>query len=415
MSHEIRTPLSAVIGFVELLEQESLSEEATAWLKSTNSAAHILLDLISTILDFSKIEAGKMELDPRPIDVYELVTQVSDMLRPTAQRKGLQLIVDMLDTNDRIFVLDDVRLKQILINLSGNALKFCEKGAVTLLLRVREVENTPDCAELCFQVRDTGPGISPDQQKKLFKAFSQADASIARRYGGTGLGLALSTLLVHKMGGELELDSEVGKGSVFGFCITVPRGDASEVAASSSNQCNETNAFTQAFRDMTVCVLIAEDVEMNRFLLERSVHRLLPYATILLASNGQEAEALYKKHTPDIILLDIQMPEYDGIWAVERIRTQEAEQGKERVPIIGVSAGAQIEEKSAALAAGMDDYVVKPVETARLQEVFMRFIKQVDRAELKIITSNRLGRKIPLIQRLYWHGCKGITKPTHSC
>ncbi len=378
MSHEIRTPLNAVIGFTDLLRDAGLSTLQREYLENAGEAARTLLDIINDILDFSKIEAGRLDLDEVDCELPVLLEQVMKMLRGWAAKKGLEFTLAMTDGMPRFYRLDPVRLKQILVNLLGNGIKFCDRGSVAL-----SVSHAPDpadsaCGLLRFEVRDTGIGIGEEQRRRLFRAFAQADASITRRFGGTGLGLVISNMLVEKMGGRLEMESELGKGSRFFFTLRAAlsgegkdappvSGSAESIPYASAGD-GEKDKLMHPHR-----ILIAEDVKMNALLMESLVRRVLPRSELLYAEDGVRAVELYAEREPDLVLMDVQMPGMDGLSATRRIRELEAASGGgRRVPIVAVSAGAMEEEREEGRRAGVDDYVVKPIDALKLKSALFR-------------------------------------------
>ncbi|WP_304224633.1 ATP-binding protein [Gracilinema caldarium] len=394
MSHEIRTPLNAVIGFTDLLRDANLTAEQREYLENANNAAHTLLEIINDILDFSKIEAGKIELDEVSWDLEELLRQTIKMFKIQADKKGIDLNMELLNPLPARVIIDPVRCKQILVNLLSNAVKFTEQGSVTLAVAMEPLptkHHGQKVARFTFQVRDTGIGISDDQKDKLFKAFSQGDTSITRRFGGTGLGLVISSNLVKKMGGNLEFTSKAGKGSSFYFTIVKPY--ESDEASEKLNK--ETLLNAQYNPDHSFKILIVEDVILNRKLVEVLVHRLLPKAEILEASNGQEAVEICKQTSLDAILMDIQMPILDGYRATKIIRDLEKNseipigQGS-HIPIIALSAGVMEDEIKQGFESGMDYYVTKPIDEKQLRSALLKAlgitidIKPKDAAENKV-------------------------------
>ncbi|MCC5930134.1 MAG: PAS domain S-box protein [Cyclobacteriaceae bacterium] len=518
MSHEIRTPLNGVIGFTDLLIKSGLEERQKQYAENANTAGKALLGIINDILDFSKIEAGKLELEKQRFQLNKLLDETSDIIKYQAGIRDIELILNFPPDLPEYIVCDPVRLKQILINLLNNAIKFTEKGEVEFTVTISTL-----CESRCdlqFSIRDTGIGISEEKQKKLFKAFSQADSSTSRKFGGTGLGLIISNLLAEKMEGNITIESEEGRGSVFTLhiqteyireikelqppplsfnkiliiddnerageiasqifntfgakCVWVDNGiSALKIAKkesfdlivvdqdmpyidgldtlqklrteSTSNDqlipawllinpskglvdeeiCNQLGIEHQCVKPISInkltrmvnmpvsieltddsielftvdqplnkntdySLLIAEDVPMNMILVKTLVEEFLPNAAIYEASNGLEAITVVQNHQVDLILMDIQMPEMDGYAATRKIRELELQQGS-RIPIVALTAGALKEERDKALECGMDEFLTKPLEADKLQEVFIKYLV-VDNHQKKISTKNGIQK-----------------------
>ena len=510
MSHEIRTPLNGVIGFTDLLKATPLSVVQEQYVKNANASGHTLLGIINDILDFSKIEAGMMDLEIKKTDMIALLGHSVDIIKYVAAKKNLEVLLDIDSKMPRFADVDSVRLKQIIANLLGNAVKFTENGEVELKVQYEKINDTQ--GKIKFAVRDTGIGINEEQQAKLFKAFSQADSSTTRKFGGTGLGLIISEMLASKMGGKIEIDSRLGVGTTFYFDITTTtkQGDVVDITAMKqiknclviddnkynrmilehmlSNwniQCVSCDNGHRALEilnskerfDIIICdyhmpemdgletiafvrensnfssdkqpiillhsssddailhkrcdelgvqyrltkpvksdelydylcniqepaqspfavetqvenqilpvtqdsrtgafttILIAEDNEFNMMLVKAIVSRVLPDAKIVEANNGKEAVMMWILEQPDLVLMDLQMPEMGGVEATIMIREKEKEL-QIYTPIVALTAGALKEEKEKCMDAGMDDFLTKPIEQDKLEQVIIELLKK---------------------------------------
>lgn len=501
MSHEIRTPLNGVIGFTDLLRNTPLSPVQQQYVDNANVSGHALLGIINDILDFSKIEAGMLHLEMIKTDMIELLETSVDIVKYSSGKKKLELLLNVAPNLPRFAVTDPIRLKQILANLLGNAVKFTEYGEVELKVNYEQLENNQ--GRISFFVRDTGIGIPESQKSNLFKSFSQADSSTTRKFGGTGLGLTISNLIAQKMDSNIQFDSKQGEGSVFYFdlvteteagekhdrgsilnvkrCLIIddnennrriledmlgrwnienescdngltalriletsrpfdiiicdynmPYIDGLETIRmirekilltpekqpvillhSSSDdvelhkKCDELGVryrLTKPVKssdlyaylcqlhnsenksqtpevevqtapkvvDGSIKLLIVEDVAMNMIMIKAIIARIVPGAELIEAKNGLEAIAGYEKHLPDLILMDVQMPEMNGIEATRKIRQIEQQKGK-HIPIVALTAGAFKEEQERCLAAGMDDFLTKPVETMKINQLLNKY------------------------------------------
>lgn len=509
MSHEIRTPLNGVIGFTELLKETPLSPIQELYVNNANISGHTLLGIINDILDFSKIEAGMLQLESLRTDIYDLLETSIDLIRYPAGQKDIELLLNIDPQLPRYTLTDPVRLKQILSNLLGNAVKFTEKGEIELSALYEPINETS--GKITFSVRDTGIGISPDQQQKLFKAFSQADSSTTRKFGGTGLGLIISDLIAKKMNSKIYINSAQGMGTTFYFSIITPTekdqdmhnqhisgikrcliiddnltacNNLKKILAGQNIECEIcADGFTglrsfessdpydlilcdysiprmngiqtiecilaegkqgkkippivllhnsfedesiitkseeigidcrlskpvkksellsciyrlqkqeflidkpdapvfnsiqqQDFRKQSVTILIAEDVAINMLMIKSMLSKIIPNARLIEAANGSEAISRYLEENPDLLFMDIQMPEKDGVEATRKIRELEKE-NHQHVPIIALTAGAFTEEMEKCLAAGMDAFLTKPVEVERIKKVINQYLKSTN-------------------------------------
>ena len=347
MSHEIRIPLSGVIGYADLLKNTPLQENQKQYVENVNISAHSLLGVINDILDFSKIEAGKLDLELINADILEAADNAVDILKYPTSKKGLELLLSIEPRIPRFALIDPVRLRQVLVNLLGNAVKFTADGDVELTLTFERVSDGRGIYH--FSVRDTGIGISVEQRKYLFRAFSQADSSTTRRFGGTGLGLAISSLLVEKMGGRIEVDSELGSGSVFSFSF--------------ETECRYGETFSDISLDEIKQVMLIVHNKNNRTILERNFLNW----NISCTSFGDVDQALAhlrKNDDYDAVIVDHHMPDMDGFETIRLMREQEA--GRERPVILlhGSADGSDIYEKCRENAVRFD--LAKPVKAHEL-------------------------------------------------
>ena len=354
MSHEIRTPMNAIVGFSRLTLETTLDRKQREYVASIRNAAESLLTLVNDVLDFSKIEAGKLTLEQSPFNFGDTLREVERLFRTEVRKKNLEFtVVDYTGDSpefptDGVVVGDSLRLKQVLINLIGNAIKFTETGSVTV--DARTLRSSGDALTIGVQVIDTGIGISADQQTRLFESFQQAETSTTRRFGGTGLGLAICKNLVQAMGGEISVKSAVGQGSCFAFDARFVRPTA-KVAVQTEARTRPRSADVLRGRR----VLLAEDNPINQQLALEYLQR--GDAVIDIAESGRRAVDLALERSYDVVLMDIHMPEVDGLAATRMIR----EAGL-TMPIVAVSADALAERRSAALQAGCNAYVTKPID-----------------------------------------------------
>ncbi len=368
MSHELRTPLNAIIATAELLGTTPLDEHQRAFVETIEASAEALLVLISSILDFSKIEAGKLDLETRTFELETLVESAAAVLAQPARQKGLQLRAYVDPAIPGSVRGDANRLRQILLNLLANAVKFTAHGRIAV--RALPVETTSRHVLVRFEVEDSGIGIRPDVVPKLFEPFVQADSSSSRRFGGTGLGLSICKRLVELMQGEIGVTSEPGRGSLFWFTARLER----PVAA--SRRLFEIAAPSAGYRDRTV--LVAEDNASLREILGHQFAQL--GAPVWIVGDGRAAVAALEREPFALVFLDCHMPELDGFAATRAIRAAERGTGR-RVPIVAMTANAFKEDRAACLAAGMDDYLSKPVRIGDLRSVLDRWLAERDAPE----------------------------------
>lgn len=366
MSHEIRTPMNGVLGMLQLVQGTKLTEEQQDFIVTAHTSAEALLHLLNDILDFSKIEAGKLDLDVQPFELRPLVATLAKGLSVVASGKAIDLATDIGADVPHEIVGDALRLRQILANLLGNAIKFTEQGSIRVSVQTQTRTDTE--IMLRFSVADTGVGVAPEKFSSIFDAFVQADTSATRRFGGTGLGLTISARLVEMMGGKIWVESTIGQGSVFHFTAVfaltpatgydaLPTPSLPGVAVTPDT--NSVGITTSA----SLRILLAEDNVVNQKLAVRilSKHGF----EVAVANNGREALDALAHTVYDVVLMDVQMPEMDGLETVRQIRLQEQGQ-PQRLPVIAMTAHAMRGDRERCLSAGMDGYVSKPINVDEL-------------------------------------------------
>ena len=360
MSHEIRTPMNSVLGFLSLvLDDPYISDKQRKYLSSAYSSSEKLLGLLNDILDLSKLESGKLELDNIPFDLHEMIIDTVSMLEISAKKKNLSLSYKIDKAVPKIVVGDSGKLRQILINLAGNAIKFTEKGDVNICVNL---ENKNDMIH--FSVSDTGIGIPPERLNIIFDPFTQADASTTRKYGGTGLGTTISRQISELMGGKIWVESDEGKGSTFHFTVNM-KATKEKPVRKIGYECfglDEDDSVIKLQRCFKI--LLAEDIEENIILakirLEEKGHN------VIVARDGLKALDIFQKETIDVILMDVHMPQMNGLEATRQIRQKELEESKEPTPIIALTASLMKEERDRCYKAGMDMVVGKPIDFDQL-------------------------------------------------
>jgi len=349
MSHEIRNPLNVIAGMGEILSGTDLEGEQRRYLDTLRKAGEHLQGLINDILDLSRIESGQLELEQIDFPLRSTLEGLHDLYTMTAREKGVEFKLD-IDQSVPVFINGDpVRLRQIIVNLLGNAFKFTSKGSVTLSARM-------DGSFLTASVTDTGIGIPEDKQGAIFEKFTQVDASTTRKYGGTGLGLAICKRLTEMMGGPLKLSSKAGEGSTFYFSIPVQKAEGTVLPAAAET--------VHVMPEKTIRILLAEDSDDNALVVSAFL-KSLPH-TVTRAYNGLEAVKLYAEESFDLILMDNQMPEMDGLTAVQEIRRFEERSGRAHTPILALTADSMKEDVARSIAAGCDGHVTKPVTKQNL-------------------------------------------------
>ena len=356
MSHEIRTPMTGVLGMLELLNVEPLTEGQLDLAHTALGSAKDLLRILNDILDLSKLDAERMLLEAIECSPHQILSEVVAALRIGARTKNLNLMVHFAANLPDMVISDPLRIKQILFNLIGNAIKFTDQGSVDIHATYILLEN--NLAEIKIDVQDTGVGMSSDVQDQLFKPFAQADTSITRRFGGTGLGLAISRKLAELMGGSIELTSEEGVGSTFSFMITVPVSESKTILARSQIAAS---VFGKGCLK-GLCILLAEDQPVNQKLISIILGQYGCQPEIV--SDGEQVVEAARRQQWDVILMDAQMPKIDGITATHKIRELDGDTAK--TPIIALTANAMAGDRKKYLDAGMDGYVSKPIDAAEL-------------------------------------------------
>ena len=386
MSHEIRTPINAVLGFDEMILRESKEEDTITYATNIKNSGQSLLSLVNDILDLSKIEAGKMEIVPQEYDVVEMVSSLVKMITPRAEDKGLDVTLDIDRKIPRKLMGDDVRISQVLTNLLTNAVKYTQKGGITLQIKAEKLNKKNDKeVKLLFSVSDTGIGIKEENTEMLFSEFSRVEDENNRKIEGTGLGLPISMKCLNLMGSKLEVKSVYGQGSVFFFFIMQQIVDAEPVGDFEKARAklrDEVNVFEEDFIAPDARILVVDDVELNlkvfTGLLKKSK------MNIDTALSGAEAIELIKKNSYDCIFMDHQMPEMDGIETLKKLR-EDPEADIDKVPVIALTANAISGAKEMYMENGFSDYITKPVNGWDLSDLLHKWLptEKIDTPEIE--------------------------------
>ncbi|MDD3375026.1 MAG: ATP-binding protein [Candidatus Omnitrophica bacterium] len=372
MSHEVRTPMNAVIGMLDLTLETDLTDDQKDNIETAKEAADNLLSLLNDILDISRVEAGKIVLEKVKFDLWKVTDSVGKGLSVLANKKNIQLTVNVDPKVPRMIVGDSTRLRQIIINLLNNAIKFTAKGSVEL--KVGVASSLEGEVELLFSVTDTGIGIPKDKQQAIFEVFTQADASTTRKFGGTGLGLAISRKLVEMMSGKIWIESEEGVGSTFFFTA---RFDVSDQLQTQDEK-EHKKVFVQGKEPVTKAarilnILLAEDNPLNQKIAVKLLEK--KGWLVEVVDNGQKAIDHIVDKNFDVILMDVQMPVLDGLEATKKIREQEKQTGK-HIPILAMTARAMVEDEKKCIESGMDGYIPKPIDAVKMYSIIEQVLEK---------------------------------------
>ncbi|HEU4789065.1 MAG TPA: ATP-binding protein, partial [Flavobacterium sp.] len=370
MSHEIRTPLNGIIGYTDLLMNSKLENTQKQYMNTINQSANILLEVVNDILDFSKIESGKLELNIEKYCVDDIILQIKELINYQAHSKNLEINYIIEENVPKYIWVDYIRLKQVLINLLTNAVKFTHKGKIDLTISPLEIQKSQTL--LRFSVKDTGIGIRKNNQKIIFQAFSQEDSSTTKKFGGTGLGLTISNQLLGLMNSKLQINSQFNIGSTFFFDIKLKSSNKSKQKKAVHTEKNISENRILTLENEEPKILIVEDNKINMLLTKTLVKQIIPKCTIYESVDGEKALVKALEVIPDIVLMDIQMPLVNGYEATKQIR--EIKQFKDTI-IIALTAGTVMGEKEKCIEVGMNDYVPKPIVKKTLEDILEKWLK----------------------------------------
>lgn len=369
ISHEIRTPMNGIIGMAEMMDQQELTDDQHASLKIIKDSGALLIGMINDLLDLSKLDAGKMELKNEPLNLHSLLNHIAKLMDGQIREHGNQLSVELEDGIHGILLGDPVRIRQIVLNLLGNANKFTRNGQLTI--RVLLQDNCSTSQHLRFEVQDTGMGISAEDQKKLFKPYMQTKEGSAFHYGGTGLGLSISKSFVELMKGSIGVISDKGAGALFWFEVELDKAAEEVLERDDRNVLSNTEILFPS--TPSASVLVAEDNPINRQVVVMQLKRW-GLNDIDTAEDGEQAARMSAERSYSLILMDNRMPRLSGLEAAADIRRREAESLLRRVPIVAMTGNAEAHERESCLQAGMDDYLIKPVSLEALGEALKKWL-----------------------------------------